>query len=108
MKMTLACSMRERLVGLLGRTSFDGALLLTPCNDIHTFGMRGAIDVAFVAPDGTVLETYRSVPPNRRLKNKKASATVERFASEEDWLEVGSSVQHAMQVARPFARSYRR
>ena len=94
MKMTLACSMRERLVGLLGRTSFDGALLLAPCNDIHTFGMRRPLDVAFVAADGTVLEAHRGVTPNRRLRNRRASATLERFASEDTWYEPGDFFHH--------------
>lgn len=91
----IACTMRSRLKGLLGRTSFDGVLLLVPCNDIHTFGMRGPIDIAFVAHDGTVLETHCSVGPNRRIKNRRAAATLERFASDEPWYAPGERLHHA-------------
>ncbi|MFE3325186.1 DUF192 domain-containing protein [Streptomyces sp. NPDC059176] len=42
----IAASYRARTRGLLGRDGIDGAIMLTPCNSVHTFGMRFAIDVA--------------------------------------------------------------
>lgn len=98
MKMEIACSLGSRLRGLIGRDAFDGVLLLVPCNDIHTFGMRRPIDVAFVDAAGSVLEARRNVVPNRRIRNKGASATLERYASTAQWLEPGDSMQHLMQV----------
>ena len=50
--------------GLIGRTSIDGALLIPKCRQIHTFGMRLKIDVAFCDPAGTVLRIV-SVGPGR-------------------------------------------
>ncbi|NDI02192.1 MAG: DUF192 domain-containing protein, partial [Actinobacteria bacterium] len=35
----------SRRKGLLGRTSFSGALVIEPCNWVHTIGMKFAIDV---------------------------------------------------------------
>ena len=99
MKVEVACTVAARLRGLLGRASHEGALLLVPCNDIHTFGMRRPIDVAFVASDGAVLESYRSVRPNRRVRNKGATAVLERFASDDAWYEPGDLVQHALSLA---------
>lgn len=55
----LAGNQRSRRKGLLGRTSFSGALVITPCNWVHTFGMKFAIDVAFVDRKGNVLKTQR-------------------------------------------------
>jgi uncharacterized membrane protein (UPF0127 family) len=46
---------RGRRRGLLGRPSIDGALVLRPCRQVHTVGMRFAIDVAFCDRDGVVL-----------------------------------------------------
>jgi hypothetical protein len=63
--------------------------MLLPCNDIHTFGMRAAIDVAFVASDGAVVESHRRIPPNRRLRNSRASATLERFSTDDAWFQPG-------------------
>jgi len=55
---------RSRRRGLLGRDSFDGALVLRPCRNVHTARMRFAIDVAFCDPEGVVLRTV-SLPPWR-------------------------------------------
>ena len=96
MKMEIACTLRTRLKGLLGREGFEGVLLLVPCNDIHTFGMRQAIDVAFVAADGVVVESHRALAPNKRLKCRRASATLERFASDAPWLAPGDLIQHGL------------
>ena len=55
---------RERTVGLLGRDaeSVTGALILRPCRQIHTLGMRFPIDVAFCDPEGLVLRTLTVAP----------------------------------------------
>lgn len=42
--------------GLLGRDSFEGALLLAPAKAVHTVGMRFPIDVAYCDGDMQVLE----------------------------------------------------
>lgn len=44
----IAASYGTRRRGLLGRDGVDGALLLTPCNSVHTFRMRFTIDVAYL------------------------------------------------------------
>jgi hypothetical protein len=55
---------RERTIGLLGRDqqSMTGALVIRPCRQIHTLGMRFAIDVAFCDRDGVVLRTVTVAP----------------------------------------------
>jgi uncharacterized protein len=60
----LATTRRARRRGLLGRDGIDGALVLRPCRQVHTFGMRFAIDVAFCARDGRVLRVT-SMRPGR-------------------------------------------
>ena len=63
----IARGIRERTQGLLGRrdaSEVTGALVLRPCRQVHTFGMRFPIDVAFCDRDGVVLRT-RTVPPWR-------------------------------------------
>jgi hypothetical protein len=44
-----------RARGLRGRDDFEGALMLRPCRQVHTFGMRFPLDVAFCDSDGLVL-----------------------------------------------------
>jgi uncharacterized membrane protein (UPF0127 family) len=53
----VAATRRARGRGLLGRDGFTGALVIRPCRQVHTLGMRFAIDVAFCAADGRVLRT---------------------------------------------------
>jgi uncharacterized membrane protein (UPF0127 family) len=60
----LAATRRARSRGLLGRDGHRGALALRPCRQVHTFGMRFAIDVAFVDEGGWVLAT-RTLRPWR-------------------------------------------
>ena len=93
MKVELACSLAARLRGLAARGVFDGVLLLAPCNDVHTFTMRRQIDIAFVAADGTVIESLRNVLPMHRMKNRRAVAVIERYSSHEWWPAAGDVLE---------------
>jgi hypothetical protein len=48
-----------RSKGLLGRDGIDGAIVLRPCRQIHTIGMRFPLDVAFLDADGEVIRIVR-------------------------------------------------
>jgi uncharacterized membrane protein (UPF0127 family) len=56
-----------RLVGLLGSPPLapGEGLLITPCHSVHSFGMRYAIDVAYLSADGRVLRLASAMPPWR-------------------------------------------
>jgi uncharacterized membrane protein (UPF0127 family) len=75
----LALDSQSRRRGLLGRDKLDrgAALIIGPCNAIHTFFMRFAIDVVFVARDGRVLKTYSALVPWRIAFSKGAFAVIE-------------------------------
>jgi len=49
----------DRSKGLLGRSGYDGAMLLPHTRSVHTAGMRFAIDVAILDRDLVVLDTLR-------------------------------------------------
>lgn len=68
-----------RRKGLLGRDSLPEAtaLVIAPCNAVHTFFMRFAIDVAFVTRDGRVIKTRAAVRPWRMTGALRAFAVVE-------------------------------
>jgi uncharacterized membrane protein (UPF0127 family) len=70
---------KTRNRGLLGRARLDdgSALILAPCLSIHTFFMRFAIDVLFVARDGRVLKIYSALPAWRIAFAFGAFATIE-------------------------------
>jgi uncharacterized protein len=69
----------SRNKGLLQRSSLPAgqALILAPCNSIHTFFMRFAIDVLFMARDGRVVKMSRTLVPWRIAIAWRASAVVE-------------------------------
>lgn len=53
-----------RARGLLGRDDFEGAMVLRPCRQVHTLGMRFPVDVAFCDRSGVVLRVA-TLPPWR-------------------------------------------
>ena len=59
--LSLATGGASRARGLLCAGPSEDALLLAPCRDIHTVGMRRPIDVAFVDKTGRVVEAHRAV-----------------------------------------------
>ena len=69
----------SRRRGLLGRDGLaDGsALVLAPCNTIHTVRMRFPIDVVFVARNGRVTKIVRRLPAWRAAASFAAFATIE-------------------------------
>lgn len=92
-QLMLATRISSRLRGLLLTPGTDGLMVLLPCNDIHTFGMSYAIDVAFVDARGEVVRVARDVVPNRRLREAHAVAVLERCAiPREIWFEVGDRI----------------
>jgi len=57
----------KRLKGLLGRDDLrpGEALLLSPCNWIHTIGMKFPIDLVFLGKDNSVIRAEENIPPYR-------------------------------------------
>ncbi|MCK4176263.1 DUF192 domain-containing protein [Aciditerrimonas ferrireducens] len=66
-----------RWVGLLGRSSLEGALVLPRTRAVHTLGMRFAIDVAYLDRQLRVLEVTPAVPPWRIGRPRWCWAVVE-------------------------------
>jgi uncharacterized protein len=72
----------SRRKGLLGRTGLADrhALVLAPCNAVHTFGMQFPIDVLFVGRDGQVMKIVEHLEAWRIAVALRASVTVELAA----------------------------
>ncbi|MGW4029920.1 DUF192 domain-containing protein [Streptomyces sp. NPDC004838] len=54
----IAATYGRRRRGLLGRDGIEGAILLTPCNSVHSFRMRFPIDVAYLDRELRVLDVH--------------------------------------------------
>jgi len=91
----IASSSKARRRGLLGRSGYEGALILRPCHSIHTFFMRFSIDVAFCDRDGVVLRTGTMRPWRLSAVVRRAAFAVEAEAGAfERWkLRVGDRIE---------------
>lgn len=93
-RLVFATGLFARMRGMLSRKvcAAGEVLVLVPCKSIHTYGMREALDVAFVDGNGVVLKSQRALQPNNTLACSHASITLERRTSAaygEAWLEEG-------------------
>jgi uncharacterized protein len=75
----LAGTSSSRTRGLLGRDALEdgGALIIAPCQGVHTFGMRFSLDLVGVARDGRVVKIRPEVPRGRVMFSLKSFAIVE-------------------------------
>jgi len=64
-KVEVADSFFSRLKGLLRRENldFNEGLLLTPCNQIHTLGMKFVIDAVFISKSGEIVFIKENMQP---------------------------------------------
>jgi uncharacterized protein len=71
-------------VGLLGRDGLSegAALVIRPCNSIHTFFMRFDIDVAFLAKDGRVVRVIPAMKPWRATRVYPSAAMAVELPSQ--------------------------
>lgn len=78
----------SRMKGLLGRQSLPvgKAILLTPCNSIHTLLMKFHIDVIFLSKNGEILKIVKDLSPNRfAFGGKNARSAIEMETGWFDW-----------------------
>jgi hypothetical protein len=75
----VAESLGIRLLGLalLAADRAGPGLLIPGCSSVHTFGMRFALDLIFLAGSGDVLAVRRSVPPGRFVRCRGAETVLE-------------------------------
>ena len=66
-KLSVAGSIPQRMIGLLGRKSLacDEGLWIKHCKGIHPFGMKFLIDVVFLSIEYAVIGVRQDVQPNR-------------------------------------------
>lgn len=92
-RLAVASGFRQRLKGLLFSPPHRGVLMLTPCQGIHTVGMKEDLDVAFLDASGAVLAAYDAVPAGRHLSCRGATSVLERFSCfGGPWFKAGDAV----------------
>jgi hypothetical protein len=76
----IAATSAERLRGLLGRSGYEGALVLPRTRSVHSLGMRFAIDVAFLDRQLCVVDIVSLVPWRLSLPRWRARTVLEAEA----------------------------
>ena len=79
-RVVVADSVWKRLKGLLGAPALQPGegMLLDPCHAIHMYGMKQALDVAFLGGEGQVVAIYHDIRPGQRSKyHRKAKQALE-------------------------------
>lgn len=97
MTLCIAEGFRERQKGLLGKPWLQPheGLLLSPCNSIHMWFMRQALDVVYLTRSRRVCKLVLNLPPWRISGCWRAHSVVELTAgAAEKWgLKVGDYLQ---------------
>lgn len=89
-------TLRSRMVGLLGKKSIPPGygLLISPCNQIHTFFMKFTIDVVFLDCTNHIVKLCPQLKPWRITPLVwRAKAVLEMNGGCAEGLEVGDRLQ---------------
>lgn len=78
-RLVVADAATARLAGLAGLRAMPPrtALLIPRCRSVHTFGMRFALDLVWLAGDGGIVDVSASVRPGRVVSRAQACGVVE-------------------------------
>lgn len=79
MKVIIAESFKDKLLGLMNKKNINYGLLIKNCKSIHTFFMLESIDVLLLDQDNRILKINRNIKPNKILifNNKKRTNILE-------------------------------
>lgn len=65
MEIDIADTPFQRIKGLMFKKSINKALLIKPCNSIHTFFMKVAIDILYIDKNGKIIKIAKNMKPWR-------------------------------------------
>ena len=79
MKIIIAKSFKDKLLGLMNKTNINYGLLIPNCKSIHTYFMKESIDVILLDKNNRILMINRNIKPNKILifKNKNRTDVLE-------------------------------
>jgi uncharacterized membrane protein (UPF0127 family) len=80
----LADTLGDRTRGLIGKKSYDGVMILPRTRSIHSFGVRFALDVAFLDREMKVLAMVRLSRWRMTMPRLRASQALEARAGSFD------------------------
>lgn len=94
-RVEIADNFFTRFMGLMYRKelSAGSGMLIRPCSQIHTFGMKFAIDAIFLNKDNQVVRVLSNIKPHRILPYiSKSKQVLELAAGNAAGIETGSRI----------------
>lgn len=73
----IADTWKTRLMGVLGRERFEGALLIKPAFSVHTIGLKTELDVAYCDADLCVIDIVTMAPNRMGMPRVRARQVIE-------------------------------
>ena len=73
----IADTWKTRLMGVLGRERFEGALLIKPAFSVHTIGVKTELDVAYCDADLCVIDIVTMAPNRMGMPRVRARQVIE-------------------------------
>ena len=79
MKIIIAKTFKNKLIGLMNKKNIDYGLLIPDCKSIHTFFMKESIDILLLDKNNRILMINRNIKPNKIIifHNKKRTNILE-------------------------------
>lgn len=79
MKIKIAKSFKDKLIGLMFKRNINYGLLIKKCKSIHTFFMLENIDILLLDQNSKILNIKRNIKPNKIIifNNKKRTNILE-------------------------------
>lgn len=83
-------SMKERLGGLLVLEALnqEQALWISPCNSVHTFGMKYVLDLVYIDKNNKVSSLVKNIKPWRMSLCLQAKTVIELLAGSIQHLDI--------------------
>lgn len=67
-KIKIAKTMKQKIIGLIGKKNINYGLLIPKCNSVHTFFMRESIDILALDNNNKIIYKNMNVCPNATIK----------------------------------------
>ncbi len=96
-KIEIADGFFSRLKGLLNKQDLDDneGLLITPCNQIHTLGMKFNIDAIFISKSGEIVYIQENMEPgnvSKRVLQSHQVLELKSGAIKDNDIEIGNKI----------------
>ena len=93
MKIVIAKTFKQKLMGLMGKTNINYGMFFPHVNAIHTFFMKDTIDVIGLNNNMVVMEIHPNIKPNHILLLNHSIHTLELPKNSSHKYKIGQKIK---------------